>query len=363
LQFVHHENSLPTLRGAEVRCSWGFTANFPQLKWFGLLLWLNFFAYSSDTRNLLLGQPHTALKSQIPSGREGNEMRVLWAALGILAVTQGACPGLGQELMPAGQLVREVVYNELNDHRSHGYWRYWIERHTPKETRLEDQVETSDGPVNRLTLTDGHPPSRETQQQEQVRLQRLLAPPVEQARHLQEYEDDEKRIGRILALLPDAFIYQYAGDENGCHKLSFGPNPDYPAHTIEARIFHAMSGTLWVNARYKRLARLDAHVQDNLDFGYGILGRLYKGGWFQLERSQVSATDWKTVRLEVHLMGRTLLVKSFAHETSETRGGFSPVPAGMNLAEGMELLAETVAKTKPVPKSALIAPAALAMRR
>jgi hypothetical protein len=290
-------------------------------------------------------------------------MRALWAALGILALAQGACAALGQVLMPADQLVREVVYNELNDHQSHGYWRYWIERHTSKETRLEDQVETADGPVNRLTLTDGHPPSPEVQTQEHARLQHLLASPSEQARHLQEYEDDEKRISRILVLLPDAFLYQYAGDEDGCHKLSFRPNPDYPAHSIEARIFHAMSGTLWVNARYKRLARLDGHVQDNLDFGYGILGRLYKGGWFQLERSQVSANDWKTARLEVHLMGRALLVKSFAHETSEIRGGFSPVRAGMNLAEGMELLAQTVAKTKPAAKPALIAPADLAMRR
>ena len=290
-------------------------------------------------------------------------MRVLWAALGILAVTQGACFGFGQEPMPAGQLVREVVYNELNDHESHGYWRYWIERHTSKETRLEDQVETADGPLNLLTLTNGHVPSAETQQQEHARLQHLLASPAEQARHLQEYEEDEKRIGRILALLPDAFLYEYAGEENGCHKLSFRPNPDYPAHSIEARIFHAMSGTLWVNTRYKRLARLDGHVQDNLDFGYGILGRLYKGGWFQLERSQVSATDWKTARLEVHMMGRALLVKSFARETSEIRGGFARVPPGMNLAQGMQVLEQSVAQTKLVAKPGLIAPSALAMRR
>ncbi|MGA9671599.1 MAG: hypothetical protein WBQ94_20480 [Terracidiphilus sp.] len=290
-------------------------------------------------------------------------MRLLWATLGILAVTQGACHGFSQELVPAGQLVREVVYNELNDHQGHGYWRYWIERHTAKETRLEDQVETADGPVNLLTLTDGHVPSPETQQQEHARLQRLLASPAEQARHLQEYEEDEKRIGRILALLPDAFLYEYAGEENGSHKLSFRPNPDYPAHSIEARIFHAMSGTLWVNARYKRLARLDGHVQENLDFGYGILGRLYKGGWFQLERSQVSSTDWKTARLEVHMMGRALLVKSFARETSEIRGGFAPVPPGMKLEQGMQILEQAVAQTNLATKPGLIAPSALAMRR
>ena len=204
-------------------------------------------------------------------------MRVLRTMGGILAATPFLCCGFAQTIqppppvMPAGQLVREVVYNELNDHQSHGYWRYWIERHTTRETRLEQQVETADGPISLLTLTDGHPVSVEVQQAEQSRLTHLLTSPSEQARHLQEYEDDEKRIGRILALLPDAFLYEYAGEENGCYKLNFRPNPDYPPHSIEARIFHAMGGTLWVDARMKRLARLDGRVQENLDFGYGIL--------------------------------------------------------------------------------------------
>jgi hypothetical protein len=270
---------------------------------------------------------------------------------------------------PAGQLVREVVANELNDHHAHGYWRYWIERRTPNETRLEDQVETAEGPVNRLTLSNGRPLSPEAEREEQARLERLLSSPAEQARRRQEYEDDENRIDRILALLPDAFVYEYDGGNESCQRLRFRPNPEYPARSIEARIFHAMSGTLWVNTRYKRLARLDGRVEENVDFGYGILGRLYKGGWFSLQRTQVSSTDWKTERLEVHMMVRALLVKTFARETSEARGGFLPVPAGLNLAQGRLLLDQSGSQARIEPQApapalpGLTAPAALALRR
>jgi hypothetical protein len=253
-------------------------------------------------------------------------------------MAQTVCYAQPQQPTPPGQLVREVIYNELNDHHGHGYWRYWIERHTPRETRLEDQVETAQGPITRLSLSNGRLLSLEAEQQEQARLQHLLTSTSEQSKHRQEYQEDENRIGQILSLLPDAFLYEYDGDENDCHRLRFRPNPNYPARSIEARIFHAMSGTLWVNARYKRLARLDGHIDSNVDFGYGILGRLYKGGWFQLQRTQVSPTDWKTDRLEVHMQGRALLVKTIARETSEMRGGFVPVPAGMTLAEGMAIL-------------------------
>ena len=291
-------------------------------------------------------------------------MRLVWIAIAVLLVSPYAV-NAQQAPMPAGQLVREVVYNELNDHQGHGYWRYWIQRQTPRETRLEDQIETADGPVTRLALTNGHAPSPQTLQEEQARLQRLLTSPAEQARHRQEYAEDEARIGRILGLLPDAFLYQYDGLENGSWRLQFRPNPDYPARSIEARIFHAMSGTLWVDARMKRLARLDAHTIDNVDFGFGILGRLNKGGWFQLVRTQVSPTDWKTQKLEMHMFGRALLVKSFARETSEARGGFVPVPPAMKLAEGMKLLDQTgsiaAATAPPLPRGAF-APAALAMR-
>jgi hypothetical protein len=240
--------------------------------------------------------------------------------------------------MPPSQLVREVVYNELHDHDRHGYWRYWIEHHNQWQTQREEQVETVDGPVKRLTLSNGLPLDAAASRQEQARLAHLIASPSDQARQRQEYAEDEKRIGRILALLPDAFLYQYAGEENGCTHLRFHPNPDYPAHSVEARVFHAMSGELWVDARSKRLARLDGHLEENLDFGYGILGRIYKGGWFRLQRTPASPTDWKTERLEVHMAGRALLFKTIAKETSEVRGGFVPVPAGMNLAQGLALL-------------------------
>jgi hypothetical protein len=199
-------------------------------------------------------------------------------------------------------------------------------------------LETAEGPISRIELSNGRPLDAEGRQLEQARLHRLLNSPAEQARHRQEYDDNEKRIGRIVALLPDAFLYEYAGEENGCYRLRFRPNPDYSAHSIEARIFHAMSGELWVSATNKRLVRLDGHLNQDVSFGFGILGRLYKGGWFSLQRTQVSSTDWKTQRFELHMNGRAILFKIITQEISELRSGFSPVAARLDLVKGAALL-------------------------
>jgi len=249
------------------------------------------------------------------------------------------------------KLVREVVYNEQHDHDAHGYWRYWIERHSTKETRIDLQVETPDGPITRAATSNGRPLSAEAMEAEDRRLEHLLSSPSEHAQHRKEYAEDERRIARILVLLPDAFIYEPAQEQRlgnvACYHLRFRPNPAYPAHSIESRIFHAMAGDLWIGTQDKRLVRLDGQLQENVDFGYGILGRLYKNGWFRLERTSVisgnDAGDWKTQRLEVHMQGRAIFFKTIARETSEVRGGFTSVPAGLSLAQAAVLLRSSTA--------------------
>ncbi len=279
---------------------------------------------------------------------------LLYTALVVLGVGSVAAragePGSARDGRPdPTYLVREVVYNELHDHDTHGYWRYWIEKHSDKGTQLQEQVETKDGPVTRLRLANGQQLSEQTRNEEQRKLDRLVSSPSEQAQHRKDYAEDEKRIGRIVALLPEAFVYEPAEfepksqsmPECSCYHMRFRPNPAYPAHSIEARIFHAMSGDLWISVDQKRMVRLDGKLQENVDFGYGILGRLNRDGWFRLERTRVGGDgrgDWKTKRLEIHMNGRAMLFKTIARETSEVRGGFEPVAQGLSLEQAAEMV-------------------------
>jgi hypothetical protein len=275
---------------------------------------------------------------------------LLTAGSGVLSRAEAPLPKHGP---PAETLVREVVYNELHDHDTHGYWRYWVQRGASKETHgneLEEDVETPEGPIKRMEMIDGRPLGTEAREAQDSALQHLLSSPSEQAQHRKEYAEDERRIGRIVALLPDAFLYEQPQEESTaeglCYHMRFHPNPAYPAHSIEARIFHAMSGDLWIGVQSKRLVRLEGRLQEYVDFGYGILGRLYKDGWFRLERTHVGGGisdgkgDWKTQRLEIHMIGRAMLFKTIAKETSEVRGGFRPVPSNINLQQAAEMIRE-----------------------
>jgi hypothetical protein len=268
----------------------------------------------------------------------GRSRCVICTIAGVLALAASPRWMQAQAPEPAGQLIRETIYNELQDHNNHGYWRYWIQQKVQNDTRLAVQVETIDGPVSRLVQTNGHPIDSQTREEEQARFDHLLKSPDEQANHRKDYLEDEKHVARVMRLFPDAYIFEYAGEENGCHHLRFRPDPAFEPHTVEARVAHAMAGDVWIDARMKRLSHLEGHLMENVDFAFGLLGRVDKGGWFRVQRVQVSPAEWKTQSLELHLSGRAIVFKTIARDTDEVRGGFAAVPAGLNLTQGLRLL-------------------------
>ena len=275
----------------------------------------------------------------------------------VLAVCAG--PSFAQTPEPAQKLVADVIYNELHDRECDSFWEYRSERIAGGQNIVREQVETADGPIFRVIEDHGNPLDAVERRKEEQRLRDLVGRPGAMAHVRQEHEQDEERLKKVMAMLPSAFLFEYDGPSEGDSvRIAFRPNPAFVPSSYEARVVHALGGTVIVNRRLKRMVDMSGRVTNRVDFGYGILGRLYKGGWFRLQRTQVSATDWKTERLEIHMNGRALFLKTISRETSEVRGGFAPVPAGMTLEQGMKLLGpeQTTAQTT-TPSTVLIKPA------
>ncbi len=106
-----------------------------------------------------------------------------------------------------------------------------------------------------------------------------------------------------------------------------------------------MAGTVWINAREKRLSRLEGQLVANVDFGYGLLGRLDKGGSFEMERVEVVPGNWKTRVLDVHITGHVILLKSIGKDQTERRSDFRQVPANLTLEAAEAMLEESVPPT------------------
>ena len=93
-----------------------------------------------------------------------------------------------------------------------------------------------------------------------------------------------------------------------------------------------MAGEIWIDPVQERVVRLAGSLQQDKDFGWGILGELDKGGWVQIDQADVGGHQWRIVHLQLKMNGRVLL----EGEELRFRAGLQPVLSG---ARGTELQA------------------------
>ncbi|HEX3471867.1 MAG TPA: hypothetical protein VHT28_11845 [Silvibacterium sp.] len=254
--------------------------------------------------------------------------------LSLLAQAQDRTP-----TQPAQQLIADVIYNELQDRGCDSFWQYRSFRVSGSQDVVREQVETSDGPIFRVIEDHGNPLDSAERRREDLRLQELVEKPGAMARTRQEHLQDDERMRKVVEMLPQAFLFEYAGPSEGDRvRLSFRPNPAFTPNSYEARIVHALGGTLVVNQKLKRMVDMDGRLVDRVDFGYGILGHVEKGGTFEIHREQVSEVHWKTNLVAVHIRGKVLLFKNVSKDQRESRSDFRPVPHDISLVAAKELL-------------------------
>jgi hypothetical protein len=256
----------------------------------------------------------------------------------LLNATGAASPDASTPPSPA-ILIRQVVANELADRTEPEKWIYRVNRRQAGQTLTAEQVDTQDGPLYRLLAIDGAPLNPAQRRQDDNRIASLLHNPSEQSRSRLEHEEDEQKLQKLLRLMPDAFLYDYAGTEGNLVRLTFRGNPSYTPPTYEARVVQSLAGAILIDPQQKRLAKISGTLISRVDFGYGFLGHIDQGGTIEIGRVQVSPNRWKTALVNVQLSGRLAFFKTINKQHYETRSSFRALASDPTLAEALQLLA------------------------
>ena len=248
----------------------------------------------------------------------------------------------GQQASP-NDLVRATIANELRTQpASESRWMYRVERKEPGKTTEREVIESDHGSIERLVSIDGHPLSANQELEETNRIQSLVKNVAEQRRMEQTRKKDAQQCEELFKLIPEAFIFTYAGTERNLVKLNYQPNPGFQPPTREARVFHELTGEMWIDATQRRLVRLRGQLRANVKFAGGLLGYLQKGGHFDVEQQELSSGRWELTSLDVDMQGKALLFKTIAIQQKERRTNFRTVPAGLSLADAAEMLTKQV---------------------
>ena len=261
----------------------------------------------------------------------------LAAAGSVVAAEQGQPPALTRSPQ---ELVRRAVDNQI--HAADAHYMYRLTNQRPEGTQLREMVEVSDGVVGRLIAINGQPLTAEQRQKEERRLQRLTNDPREWQNKRKQQEADDARTRKMLQALPDAFVYQYAGTEEGPYgrvvSLSFTPNPDFDPPSRETMVYRGMEGRMQILIPEDRLVLIEATLVREVNFGWGILGHLDPGGRFVVQQAPVNGDHWAITHMVLNFTGKALIFKSIKIRQDQTASDFRPIPNNLTVAQGLELL-------------------------
>jgi hypothetical protein len=266
----------------------------------------------------------------------------LCLALGAVFATAGDKQQAAQLEVSANDLVREAVNQELHPPAHPERFMYRMRKQTPEKVEIKEYVETDAGTIARLVAINDQPLSPEVQSNEDARLEQLIKNPELQKHRQRKQQEDEERVNQMVRALPEAFLYQYDGADAGkpgdLVRLKFEPNPKWVPASRELKIYQGMKGTMWIDPKAHRMVRLEATLFRDVDFGWGILGRLYAGGKFAVSESEIANGRWETTNMNLDFTGKELMFKSLRIKDQETLTDFHRVPDKLSLAEGIDLL-------------------------
>ena len=242
----------------------------------------------------------------------------------------------------ANDLARRVVTNELTFQDDHTNWMYRLEKEQYGKKQVEEIVETKEGSLSRLLSINDRPLTAKQQLVEDQRVRELMTSRSAQQKLRRVLDAETLQGRRLFKMLPDAFVFSYAGGDGNLVKLSFRPNPSFHAPSLEARVFHDMEGEMWVDCKQERLAGFDGHLTQAVKFGFGLLGHLDKGGHFEVRQAEVVPGHWDMTTLSLQMTGKALLFATIGVQKTENHRDFQRVPDDLTLTQAADILNRTI---------------------
>ncbi len=256
---------------------------------------------------------------------------LFWA--GVCAVLCFSSRGLGAS-QPQGsdsaavEEVRQAVSAELEASRTDmSVWTYRENDRTPEKNAVYNTVETPQGTLRRLIALNGRPLSQDAAANETRRIQNYVSDSGAQAKARRNAAHDDAQATEMLKMLPNAFLWTKAGESGDLETLDFRPNPDFDPPDMQSRVMGIMAGQLIISKEGHRIRTLRGKLTDDVKIGYGILGKLDRGGTFDVERRVVGEGRWQITETHVHIGGHALLFHTIGQQEDDVKTEWKPSTA------------------------------------
>ena len=246
------------------------------------------------------------------------------------------------------ELVREAVHNEVNSSSSGHKFMFRDRKDSGHGTEVKLIVETTEASAGMLVTVNDKPLSQAQRDSEENRLSQLVQNRDALRKKQKSEKEDAERTTRMVKALPAAFLYEQDGTEAGKEglgcpgdhlvRLKFRPNPSYDPPSRTEQVLAGMQGYILIDQNKHRIAKIDGTLMKDVGFGWGILGRLDKGGHFLVQQAEVAPGYWEVTRMDLSFTGKIMLFKRLNIKSNEIFSDFREVAPNLTFAQGVELL-------------------------
>jgi hypothetical protein len=265
-------------------------------------------------------------------------LRFGWVGLLVAGVVVGPTWGQQQNLK-AQEMVRVAMQTELNASRDdHSHWEYKDVYTGESGEKVLRVVETGKVSLKKKVQENGQPLTAEELKAEDERIKGFVNDPLQQAKQHRDSMQDDKRAESMLRMLPVAFLWSVKREDTETVTLGFVPDPAFEPPTMESRVFAAMAGEIVVEKRQHRIQTIEGKLVSDVTFGWGLFGRMKKGGTFEVERRQLTTGVWQITESHVHIDGKALLFKTIGEQEDELKSEFRRMPQTETLEQAAERL-------------------------
>jgi hypothetical protein len=242
-----------------------------------------------------------------------------------------------QNQTQVNDLVWTAIKTELAaDENDHSVFIYRDHDVTPQKNKYSILVQTtSHGSVSRVTKLNGHAIPIA---QQQAKVNNYIHSPSLQEKKRKADQHDAKQAEQLLRMLPNAFLWTVASENSKDITLTYKPNPQFDPPTMESRVFAAMAGEMVVDRHQYRIKTFKGKLIHDVTFGWGLLGRMNKGGTFDVERKELQPHVWEIVATHVHINGHILFFKTISQNEDETDTDFKPAQKNQSLEDAAQTL-------------------------
>ena len=100
-----------------------------------------------------------------------------------------------------------------------------------------------------------------------------------------------------------------------------------------------MAGTMVVMHNGNHIRTFRGALTEDFRIGFGLFGKLYKGGTFDIERREVGPGYWEITETHVHIIGHVFFFKTIGEQQDEVKSDWKPSPA-QSLKEAERILGQ-----------------------